>query len=120
MSILAEIDSHEGAEHIEELRCYLARVSELIDEMRPFAQCEISEFVPEKREECKRVVETARLVQSIVGMVTEISESLFNSLSRAQNIELGKLMDRLVKRNEDTTVMIMQLTVAMDFCERQF
>lgn len=104
-----------GAGHLNTLRMYITRMSQLVCEMNVFAALTISEFGHDKQDECRHLLRTATTVQSCVGRVTEISEPLFDSLNSSQSLQLTELMNRLEECNFKALKLVMGLNSAMEF-----
>lgn len=104
-----------GAAHLNTLRKYLARMSQLVREMEAFAVLTVSEPGHDKHAQCQNLVRTATIVQSVVGKVTDISEPVFDSLNMSQSLQLTDLMNRLEECNMQARNLVIRLNTAMGF-----
>lgn len=106
-----------GEAHLNSLRKYFTRLSALVEEMQTFAKLTIADFGPDEQTRCKNLVNSATILQSLVGKVTDISEPAFEKLNMSQKVQLTELMNRLVECNMDVVGLVMVLNTAIDFLE---
>lgn len=115
MEMIENDASIAGAAHLDTLQKYVARMSKLVSEMDAFALLPVVEFGRDKQAQCKNLVRTATIVQSVVGRITDISEPVFDSLNMSQSLQLTGLMNRLEECNMKVTKLVIGLNAAMEF-----